>query len=735
MLSLFAGSDAVATTLVVASFLSGLGIGSFVSLFFADQLAPRRALRTFAFCELGIAVCGVASRFVFAEAGFAHLAGLAPHPAVLHVGLFALLLPPTVLMGLSLPLLARAAVRAIDAAPRTIGRLYGLNTLGASCGALVAGFYLIGTYGFVPTLYLAASLNIGVGLAGACIARRRPDSRTENASAPERRDLARPSTQIWFWSASVFIGGFVVVSLEILWFRVLGLTMQSNTYAFPAILTVLLLGDAAGLVYASRAPHRMREPARLFLLLLAGALGWAILALAALWIASGPYDLSRLANGSFASHGTAEKLGYFLFCAGFTVACVLPPAFLLGMSFPVTQRALQDDLGCLARRVAVVQFSNILGNALGALVTGLVLLDKLGTAGSLRLLAGLGIGLVALSMGDASRHDWSRPAKLIARRRAAVGLAILLLGSAIAFPGSEEFWARLHGAAATDATITAEDMTGVAVLRHIAGEDLHYGEPAQEADLLYIAGHSQSRIPFLTIHGALGAIGPLLHPDPRKILIIGDGTGGTAYAAGIKESTERIRVIEIIQPVFAVMRAHGAAGRNSALARLLADPRYEDVVGDARHVLLTDTTRYDVIESDAIYPYTANAGMLYSVEFFEQVKARLNPGGLYVQWVPTERVLASFLTVFPYVLRLHNVVLGSDQPIRYSRDGLATALAGSGRDDRMASAWDVQAILDWLTAAPEQSWGPHDPRTDDDLNTDLFPKDEYFLNGRRRTLF
>ena len=160
-----------------------------------------------------------------------------------------------------------------------------------------------------------------------------------------------------------------------------------------------------------------------------------------------------------------------------------------------------------------------------------------------------------------------------------------------------------------------------------------------------------------------------------------------------------------------------------------SDLRYTRTVADARHVLLTESTQYDIIEADAIYPTTALAGQLYSVEFFQLAMSRLKPSGYVVQWIPTDRTLASFLRVFPYVVRVSFALIGSTSPIDFSRDRLAAELTGSAGEylDRMG--WDRNDVVALLISGPEQSWNPGDERDDRDVNTDIFPKDEYYRNG------
>src|SRR5262249_50219237 len=161
----------------------------------------------------------------------------------------------------------------------------------------------------------------------------------------------------------------------------------------------------------------------------------------------------------------------------------------------------------------------------------------------------------------------------------------------------------LHGATSSGETVVGEDRTGVVVLRHKAKSEVHYGDDVgSDAELLYVSGHAQSRIPFLTIHGALGVIGPLVHPKPKSMLLIGYGSGATPYAAGVNPETEVIRVIALIQPVYSVMDIFSATSANSAIRRLRDDRRIERILGDGRHFLYTDNSRYDVIQADAILP-------------------------------------------------------------------------------------------------------------------------------------
>jgi spermidine synthase len=249
---------------------------------------------------------------------------------------------------------------------------------------------------------------------------------------------------------------------------------------------------------------------------------------------------------------------------------------------------------------------------------------------------------------------------------------------------------------------------------------------------LYIQGHAQSGIPFWPVHALLGVIGPLAHPAPTEVLVIGVGSGGTPYSAGLNMATQRVRAIEIVDPVYDVLRRFVAAGGRYGIDQLFDDSRFELRVGDGRRELFTTDRRYDIIEADAILPKTAHSGALYSVEYYQQVRQNLKPGGIAVQWLPTDRSLATFLKVFPYVVMIAPAVLGSDEPIQATGEMLARRLERPDFADYLSRAGiDVANLRQKFREQETKRWGPGDSRPDLDINTDLFPKDEFYLNRRK----
>ena len=701
LLGLFAGADTIAAALVVGAFLLGLGIGSLAAGLYADRLSRRAALIAFAICEVGIAVFAVLSPFLYYDVIYKGLLPLAESRGVIFAVVFAGLLWPTFLMGCSLPFLSKAIVSQIAGSAQLIGWLYGLNTLGAGVGAFFGGWYLIGTVGFDKAVYVGAFLNLVVAVGGVMVARgldMRDGEATKKATAAETADGV-----VLRWSLLVFISGFLIVALQIVWYRLIGVLLQSNGYSFSLVLTVFLLGDAAGLLVGARVIDRIADPRRFFFLMQGIA---TALALAGAWFVYLGIGAGLL-PATFVDHdimgpNTANPALIALLLA----IVVLPASFIMGFSFPVVQKAVQRDLDRLGSRVGFVQLANIVGNSMGSLVAGLLLLDIAGTAGTLKILVAIGLAFAALQFAGPRATRW-----------AYIPAAVLVAGL-LFFPGGETFWRRLHGLT-TEKAIVAEDKTGLSVLRMANAAD----------GKLYIQGHTQSRLPFDTVHAYLGAIGPLTHAAPKRVLVIGSGTGGTPYSAGLNPATETVKVIEIVAPVIETLKTYTGQGGTSGVDALLSGKRFEVVVADGRHSLALDPVRYDVIEADAILPKTALSGLLNSREFFEQVKGKLASGGIYVQWAPTERSVETFRSVFPYVTMVHPAMLGSERPIPYRSEKIEALLADPAVAAHLDKARvDKAELAKWF--ADKKIEVLNDGRTVParSPNTDFFPRDEYYLN-------
>ncbi|WP_439596863.1 fused MFS/spermidine synthase [Falsiroseomonas sp.] len=713
MLGIFAGSDTISAALVVGAFLAGLGFGSILGAKLADRLSPFHALLGFAAAEAGVAVFALVSKLFLYDFLATDLAGIVDSPVAIFALCFAGLVLPTTLMGASLPLLARAVAENLETVAERIGSLYGLNTLGAGLGALLGGWLLVGHLGFVGALALAAGLDVLAALLALTLlpglSRRPPPPPARQATAQ-----AEPFGSLRLWCLLVFLSGYIIVAMEIVWVRLMGQIGQYHAYLFPTVLGVFLLADGAGIAVASRMVRRMRDPRPAFFLTQAGGfvLGAALILLLVWALPHWPInqfvsaDVLRLRDGGL----VATVL--------LTLAVVGPPSFLIGMTFPFVQRAVQQDLASVGARVGWVQLFNILGNAAGSILTGLVTFHLIGTAGTLRLLAALSLLLMLGWLWKAGRG-----------RRPEIALAAACALALVALPGNAALWSRLHAEKPGQLVAWSEDRSGIAFFR----DDNQPG--AGPHGPFFIQGFSQGRIPFLPIHQFLGAVGPLLHPDPKRVLCIGIGSGGTPWAAGVSPATQSVRAIELVGPVLTAHAQIAARYPGSPIAEMVANPRWALEYGDGRRALARGEELYDVIQADAILPEGSHSGLLYSAEFLQQVRARLAPGGIYVQWGPSRRVVATFAAVFPHSLLLMpgSVLIGSDSPIPYDPARLAQAFAQPAVAAHLARGNRDFADYAALFAQPALAWAPGSARPEA-LLTDVFPRDEFYLNnGVRHT--
>jgi SAM-dependent methyltransferase len=715
MLALGSGASVYSITLIVAAFMAGLGLGSEAGGRLSARLSPRRALAGFSLLEIGIGLFGAASPWLFHEVLYRRAAHLYDAPASAGLVHFLSLVVPTTLMGMSLPLLARAVVTHAPGAGRTLGFLYGLNMLGASLGALLAPWVLIRFLGISGALRVAAVLNLSAGfLAWLAAPSRGPRTDVAADAPPAAPVLAKDETgtaSLGVWLGLYALSGFCALGLEILWFRVVDVAVRSTAFTFGTVLFLYLLGSAAGSLAGARLVPRIREPLRAFLSAQCALVALAALSLGLLaWL---PAKAPLL--GWYVRYWTGEippvSLGSSEDLAGVArLYLLLPlflfglPTFLMGLSFPILQRAVQDDPEACGRRVGLLQAANIAGCVAGSLLTGLVALSLVGTTGAVRLILLCGLAFAALGLrryGLRSPFPWA---------------AAVLLLLAWAFPGPRGLWLRFHGASADAPALLEEDATGVGVI-----------VPNGDRLAVMINGLYHSWLPFGGVHTRLGAFPAVVHPSPRDVAIIGLASGDTPRAAGLREETVSITVFEIFRPqprLLAAAAAFDWPGRPplDGLAAFLRDPRLHLVIGDGRRALEASATRFDLIEADALWPETAWSGNLFSVEFFELCARRLKPGGLMCSWTPTPRIRRTFRHVFPYVIAIEGggISIGSREPLALDLPAWRARLA----DPRaVAYLGGEEAARDVASRLEKAQLRTEPPRAE--WNHDLFPRDEF----------
>lgn len=757
ILAIFSGADVYSATIIVAAFMAGLGLGSLGGGYLADRVSRRSSLTLFGVAELAIAAFGSVSAAIYYDFLYLRLGHVELAPPVLATMLFVMLLWPTFLMGASLPLLAKALTPRVERAALTVGLLYGLNTLGAAAGALIGTWLLLPWVGLEQSLGVAAGLNAISALVVLPFAMSRrvaaqtaqPVESAPTATAPTAARAAAIDGSLGFrtWVLIYAFAGFLALSLEIVWFRTLGVMMKATSFTFGTLLALYLAGLAVGSIAASFVAPRIRRPATVFLTLQAAAVLYAT-GLVTMIVSviddvprlhgyfgsyeplSAPESVQRLAAIAtslvHAQMPTATVPGSFLlFYLAIPFALVVPATTLMGFSLPVLQRVVHTDVSTIGRRLGILLCANIVGCVVGTVVTGWQLLDHLGTPGTFRLLTAMSVVFVALAVALISRSaSRPRPTRYL-RATVAVLLVGVPLAPLVAMPHGAEFWAQLHGTSPGN-IVFSEDGSGVALIK------LNQPDSGGK-QVVFVNGLGQSALPYGEIHTVLGAIPAFLHPHPTSAMVIGLGSGDTLHAVAGRPEIDRITSIEIVRSQLPTLEALSRRVPYGGLHALLTNPRIEHVIGDGRIHLMRGTEGYDIIEADALRPGSAYAGNLYSDEFFRLVRARLRPGGLAATWVPTERVRSTFLRAFPYVVSLPQVMVGSNTAIELDRGSIAARLAHSAVERYYRSAGiDIARLFEEVLAAPVTYTPDFDRSGLTDFNTDLFPKDEYDLSSPPR---
>jgi predicted membrane-bound spermidine synthase len=700
ILALATGVTVHSVAIITAAFLAGLGLGSHIGGRLSARLAPRRALQAFAAVELGVAVFAALSVPLYYGLLYRQLPGLYASLATGALTHLLTLFPPTALMGMSLPLLVRSLVRERAAAAATIGRLYGANALGAAAGALLTPWLLMRFLGVTGAVLVGAALSAAAALGALLLVRRvqpgEPPPRDDEQAPAPAGEPARPFRD---WVALYAVSGFISLSLEIAWFRVLHVIGKDAAFAFGTLLALYLLGLAAGTFAAAGRAESLRRPLLVFLACQAGVVLVTVLAHALLvWLPGWLPGVAWLARYGAQQVGISlqpmDVGGFLRVYLALPLLLFGPSTFLMGFGFPVLQGAAQADPRQSGLRAGVLQAANIAGCTLGSLSTGLLLLDAIGTAGVFRALAVLAALLALLGMRMTREPRLAWPAA-----------ALLLL--ALGFPGNERLWRRLHGD--PQQAFVEEDAASVTALTEQPG-----------GYKMWINGRYNSWLPFGGIHTTIGALPAIVHPDPQDVAVIGLGSGDTAWGAACRKETRRLVVFEIASSQRRLLEHVARIPLMGSLQRFLSDPRLQLVADDGRRRLRADSMRYDIIVADAIWQDVAMSGSLYSLEFYELVRGALKPGGLMCVLAKTPRVKAGVRRAFPYVVRLgDDLLLVSGEPIvidqqlwqRRARDPELLEYMGGFRARQLAE------VASWAAYAKPAAPGA-------ELNRDLDPRDE-----------
>jgi spermidine synthase len=676
LLSLIVGSSAISMGVILGTFMGGMCLGSLgLSKYVKRSEHP---LKVYAYLELGIAAFGILIPLILP-----HVGGL--YTAIGGSGVFGImvraiycaivLLPPTIMMGATLPAIARY-VETTPSGVSWLGFFYGGNIFGAVGGCLLAGYYLLRWFDMTTASFVGVVFNVAVALAALALAKKSPfTAPKESTDVPALSPTAAPGSKLVF--ITIGLSGMTALAAEVVWTRLLGLSLGQTTYTFSLILAVFLfglgIGSTTGSTIAKNGPNTART-----------ALGWCqfgiILCLGwAAWSATQamPYwPINPVLNTDFASVFQVDLVK--------SLWMVLPGAILWGASFPLALAAVSVPGQDAGRTVGAVYSANTVGAIFGSMIASLWLIAAMGTQNGQRAIIAVAaisalIALVVTVKSDKSVGITTKGAV----SAAVVIITALWVGSTIIpipalLVGYGRFSAPRYNDHGEWVTVREGMNSSMAVSRlwngvlnyHNAGKVQASSEP-QDMRLQRMLGHLTTLVP----------------KNPRRVLVIGCGAGVTAGAVSIDPMVEHQTIAEI-EPFVPQFVAENFGRENFNVVR---NPKVHVQIDDARHFVLTTKEKFDAITSDPFDPWVKGAATLYTEEFFALAKEKLNPGGVVTVFVQlyesnlaaVKSEVATFLKVFP-----NGMVFGNE----YQGGGYDVVLLGQ-KDEGPINIDEIEARL------------------------------------------
>jgi len=678
LLQLSVGSSAVSLGILLGIFMGGMCLGSLMLPRVVGQ--QHHPLRVYALLELGIGVCGIAVLYGVPLIGawYTTIAGTGQSGVYLRAIVAGIcLLPPTVLMGATLPAVARW-VEATPTGVSWLGYFYGGNLAGAVVGSLLAGFYLLRLFDMPTATFVAVGLNVAVALLALGLA-------TLTAYHPVRSDapVAAADSDARLICATIALSGMSALGAEVVWTRILSLLFGATAYTFSLILAVFLVGLGIGSTIGSELARRVGNP-RVVLgrcqLLLCLTIAWA----GYVSSESLPY---------WPINPSLSTSPYFTFQLDLLRAIwvTLPSTLLWGASFPLALGAVARGGQDPGRLVGTVYAANTVGAIVGALVSGLLLVGTVGSQVTQQILIGIAatsgvLALVGTTAGEGRPGLRARSAVAVVAGTCVAAMVLVrsvppLPGLLVAYGRYAATWVGINqiiyvGEGVTAAVAVSRTADGV-LNYHNAGKVQASSEP-QDMKLQRMLGHITTLVPM----------------DPTKVLVIGCGAGVTAGAVSIDPMVKDQTIAEIEPLVPRVVSTYFSEHNFN----VIANPKVKVHLDDARHYLLTTDEKFDAVTSDPLDPWVKGAATLYTREFFAEVKRHLNPGGVVTLFVQlyestdaaTKSEVATFFEAFPNGAVFANTVNGQ---------GYDLVLFGQ-EGDRRIDVDAVQARLDSAGGEP-----------------------------------
>lgn len=696
MLGLVFGATTLAVSTVLAAFMGGLALGSAL----AGKLGPRirKPIGAYGLMEIGIALYALLVPFLFRCIDHVYALiwqQLQPGFFVFSLWRFVLsglvLLVPTTLMGATLPVLAAALVRSSVKDSNAVTRLYACNLAGAILGTVAAGFVLLPALGVRTTVAVAAAINVAVGLVALTLQRRTTEKLVSEQPGVAVADSTPAVERAGFWLFAAFMSGFVTISTQVSWTRVLTMIIGSSTYAFSIVVALFLIGLAGGAWLVARKSRA--QALRDFVLKVEWCTAVAVL-LSLFALNRIPAMLITLGL----HFQTASWLGLLALQILSATLLILVPALFMGMVMPLVLSWAGSEPTKAVARVGRSYAINTIGAIAGAFLTGFILIPHTSTRFALLLSAAccLLVAAVAYQPKETGRD----PAL---KRSLALGSVPVLTILLFLLAPPMNLADLSIGAYDSLVRVLAQSREGVKDEKQ--KEEVHQLLMYQEGPTATVSVRLDQTTVSLAINGRtnasdsnfdmptqvmLGQLPVLLAPRIDNALVIGYATGITVGSM-LQSPIKSVTCVELEPGTVAASRFFEHINNKP-----LDDPRTNLIIDDARTFLRVTPNRYDMIVSEPSHPWVPGVANLFTEEFFELGRSRLNDDGIFVQWVQiyqlsTESlrsVLATYQKVFPHVLVFRVgglskgkdlLLIGSNRPLNL--DHLPERLA----DPRMAA--------------------------------------------------
>ena len=689
LLQLVIGLTTVSLGVLLGVYMGGMCLGSLLLASFISR--RRNPLRVYALLELGIGVTGLAVLFLvpwmsdlytrFGGSGFLGI--------VMRAGVAAVcLLPPTILMGATLPAIARY-VEATPSGVSWLGFFYGGNILGAVIGCLTAGFYLLRVHDMATATYVAVGINLLVALIALALATRAtPVIETTGNQLPALESPA--DAKLVF--LTIALSGLAALGAEVVWTRLLSLIFGGTVYTFSIILAVFLAGLGLGSAFGSLLARTLAQPRRalgICQFLLMAAIAWSALMI----VRSLPYWPALAGQ-------TVSPWYQFQIDLARAALAMLPAAFLWGASFPLALAAVSRGQVDPGRVVGRLYAANTVGAIVGALGFSLVLVPRLGTQRAQQILV-LICGLAAVIALTGAKSVSREPRRLprLALRFGLLALALIFAWTVAAVPWGviaygrhlASYGKRLAPGIVQEADVPTDGTPDI--FATYVGEGLNGSVAVTKWTTGVRNFHSAGKVQAssdprdMRLQRMLGHLSALTVANPESILVVACGAGVTAGSFVVHPEVKRIVICDI-EPLVPKIVAPMFAKENY---NVVNDPRTEVVIDDGRHFIRTTKEKFDVITSDPIDPWVKGCAALNTLEYYEMCKQHLKPGGVMSLWIPlyesdsatVKSSIATFFKAFPHGLLFSNddlgdgydaVLLGQVEPTAFNLDQVQSRL-------------------------------------------------------------